>query len=214
MDIGGISLGDVSSGGTAVEQNSPVRKRAEDAVMSPKERKDTKGSSASPTKEYPEAPDNTDAESIKVEVNFERTSSSPRSESSKMNISPIRNLANLADAQYDVPLENVPMPTSLMEFTKEHWDTLVTSPTAFKGYVCVLIVRQCHNNNILKGVRMEDTGPNPSTANVVEPLSMDDIHYALNDLSRTEYTTTYTERSSKYANHGWTTKALLVTIPW
>jgi hypothetical protein len=80
--------------------------------------------------------------------------------------------------------------------------------------IALVTMIQCHNNNILKGVRMEDTGPNPSIANLVEPLTMDDIHYALNDLSRTEYTTTYTERSSKYANHGWTTKALLLTIPW
>jgi hypothetical protein len=73
---------------------------------------------------------------------------------------------------------------------------------------------QCHNNNILKGIRLDDNGPNPSIADLIEPLTMNDIHYALNDMARTETTTTYTERNSKYANNGWTTKALSVTSPW
>ncbi|KIM84795.1 hypothetical protein PILCRDRAFT_817596 [Piloderma croceum F 1598] len=88
------------------------------------------------------------------------------------------------------------MPENIKHFTQDQWDEL------------------CHNNNILKGVRLEDNGPNPSIANLIEPLAMEDIHYALNDVARTEHTTTYTERNANYADHGWTTKALLLTIPW
>jgi len=207
MNLGGTVLGS-PVGDTSIEQNSPTRKRAEAALTSPKE----DASRKQDIKETPAGPGTTDAspkdappkevpENMKVDVKLENIkvdvkldNISPKSGGS--NISPIPHLPNLAEEQFDAPLADIPMPTSLMEFTQEHWDTL------------------CHNNNILKGVRMEDTGPNPSIANLIEPLTMNDIHYALNDISRTEYTTTYTERSSKYANHGWTTKALLLTIPW
>jgi len=74
------------------------------------------------------------SEDIKVDVNLEDTAT--QNEGPKMNnISPIQYLPNLADAQFDSPLEDVPMPSSLMGFTQEHWDMLVISLIGFKSYI-------------------------------------------------------------------------------
>jgi hypothetical protein len=136
MNFGGTFLGGASSGDTTVEQNSPVRKRAEAVLMSPKadllKKEDVKENPAGPdTTET--SPKEVPAEKIDVDVNLDDIT--PKSEGPKMNILPIQHLPNLAEAQFDAPLENVPMPTSLMEFTKEHWDTLVMSLIAVKNYV-------------------------------------------------------------------------------
>ena len=153
MNFGGTALGSLSStsGGTTIEQNSPIRKRAEDALMAPKEdilkKMDAKETPAGPAttdalpKDDPKADSNAvpkeDSkevpENINVDIDFD--DAGPKSDGSKINISPIQRLPNLAEAQFEKPLEDVPMPPSLMEFTQEHWNTLVMSLIAFKNHV-------------------------------------------------------------------------------
>jgi len=84
---------------------------------------DSTGAQPAPPQEVPDG--------MKVDVGYPNVDAATQEEGPKINMPPIHLLPNLADAQFDSPQE-VPMPPCLMDFTQEHWDTMVMYLTVSK----------------------------------------------------------------------------------
>jgi hypothetical protein len=121
------------SGDANVEQRRSARTKVATALASPQEDTPKKVDVVEATSARPDptgvqpVPPQGVPQNVTVDVGLPNPIDEPhREDSLNINISPVT-LPNLADAQFDSPREEVPMPSNLMDFTQEHWDVMVVS---------------------------------------------------------------------------------------